>query len=110
MNTLASRDCKPCMGGVAPLKGDAIAKLIEKLGNDWKVIEEHHIEKDFQFKDFKEALAFTNEVGALAEYVNHHPEIQLSWGHVKIILWTHKIDGLADADFIFAAKVDTLVK
>ncbi len=79
-----------------------------ELGNDWQVIKGHHLEKEYSFQNFAEALAFTNKVGALAEEIFHHPDIFLTWGKVKIRIWTHKIDGLNEADFIFAAKADAL--
>ena len=103
---LANRECVPCKGGVPPLAGEALIRLHEELGNAWAVIDEHHLEKTYTFKDFRSALDFTVRVGELAESVNHHPDIHLSWGKVKIILWTHKIDGLAESDFIFAAQAD----
>lgn len=103
---LAQRDCIPCKGGVPPLKGDQLDQLKISLGGNWKVIQEHHLEKEFQFKDFQEALNFTNRVGAIAEEQGHHPDILTAWGKVKVTVWTHKIDGLAESDFIFAAKVD----
>ena len=105
---LASRDCVPCKGGVPPLKGEAVAALQSQLGNGWQVINEHHLEKQFAFKNFREALAYTNRVGELAETIKHHPDIHLAWGCVRLVLWTHKIDGLTESDFIFAAKADTL--
>lgn len=106
MSELAEKDCIPCKGGVPPLKGAPLADLAAKLGNGWKVINEHHLEKEFGFKNFREALAFTNKVGELAEEQGHRPDIALSWGRVKITIWTHKIDGLTESDFILAAKVD----
>jgi 4a-hydroxytetrahydrobiopterin dehydratase len=106
MSELAEKDCVPCKGGVPPLKGSPLADLAKKLGNGWKVVNEHHLEKEFAFKNFREALAFTNKVGELAEEQGHHPDIALSWGRVKITIWTHKIDGLTESDFILAAKVD----
>jgi len=106
---LSKRECKPCKGGVPPLQGEALLKLADELGNSWRVVGSHHLEKDFEFKDFKEALAFTNRVGELAESVSHHPDILLTYGKVKIYLWTHKIDGLVEADFIFAAKIDEIL-
>jgi 4a-hydroxytetrahydrobiopterin dehydratase len=105
---LASKDCIPCQGGVPPLKGEELRELAEQLGAGWKVIEEHHLLKEFAFDDFRQALAFTNRVGELAESVGHHPDIFLTWGKCRITMWTHKIDGLVEADFIFAAKVDAL--
>lgn len=93
--------------GVLPLKRKELEKLHQELPG-WKVVEEHHLEKEFKFKDFAQALNFTNNVGALAEDQGHHPDIYLSWGKVKITLWTHKIDGLTESDFILATKIDKL--
>lgn len=107
---LTKRDCIPCKGDIPPLKGEALQKLIRSLGNGWEVIDEKRLEKTFRFKDFKEALAFTNKVGACAEKEGHHPDIYLTWGQVKIALWTHKIGGLSDNDFILAAKIITLLQ
>jgi 4a-hydroxytetrahydrobiopterin dehydratase len=73
------------------------------------VVDEHHLERTFTFEDFKEALAFTNQVGDVAEEEQHHPDIALSYGKVVVTVWTHKVDGLTENDFIFAAKVDDLV-
>jgi 4a-hydroxytetrahydrobiopterin dehydratase len=109
MSELAQKECVPCKGGVPPLKGFELNKLADQLGNGWQVIDEHHLEKEYKFKNFKDALAFTNRVGELAEQVNHHPDIYLAWGEVKLTLWTHKIDGLTESDFVFAAKADTVL-
>ncbi|UCD29310.1 MAG: 4a-hydroxytetrahydrobiopterin dehydratase [Planctomycetota bacterium] len=106
--SLSDRKCVPCMGGVPPLKGDALTRLFEQLPDGWTVVDQHHLVKEFNFKDFREALAFTNHVGELAEEQGHHPDIHLAWGKVRIEVWTHKIDGLTESDFIFAAKTDTL--
>ena len=108
MSELAEKECIPCKGGIPPLKGQALAELLKKLGNNWEATNEHHLEKEFTFKNFREALAFTNKVGALAEDQGHHPDIYLAWGRVKITIWTHKIDGLTESDFIMAAKIDRL--
>jgi 4a-hydroxytetrahydrobiopterin dehydratase len=72
------------------------------------VIGEHHLEKEYRFPNFREALDFTNQVGEMAEEQGHHPDIELSWGRVKLLVWTHKIDGLTESDFIWAAKADRL--
>ena len=106
MSDLAKKTCIPCKGGVPPLQGEKLDDLLEKLKNDWKIIKEHHLEKEYSFNNFKEALNFTIKVGELAENQGHHPDIFLAWGKVKLTIWTHKIDGLTESDFIFAAKAD----
>ena len=108
MSELSEKECIPCKGGVPPLRGEALADLHRQLGGGWEVINEHHLEKEFKFKNFREALAFTNKVGELAEANNHHPDIYLTWGRVKVTIWTHKIDGLTEGDFVMAAKIDRL--
>jgi 4a-hydroxytetrahydrobiopterin dehydratase len=104
---LEQKKCVPCRGGVPPLSSDEIKPLFEQLSG-WKVVENHHLEKDYRFKDFKEALSFVNKVGSLAEQEGHHPDLLLSWGRVVMTLWTHKINGLSESDFILAAKCDAL--
>jgi 4a-hydroxytetrahydrobiopterin dehydratase len=106
---LADRKCVPCEGGVPPLKGDELNKLLDQLNNGWKVIEGHHLEKLFKFKNFKQALDYTNRVGNVAEEEGHHPDIFLGWGKVRLQVWTHSIDGLTESDFIFAAKADQVL-
>ena len=108
MSDLAKKKCIPCKGGVPPLEGAELTGLLEKLGGGWRVVDEHHLEKEYRFKDFRTALAFTNRVGDLAEAQGHHPDIHLSWGKVKLVIWTHKIDGLTESDFVFAAKADVV--
>jgi 4a-hydroxytetrahydrobiopterin dehydratase len=105
---LATKHCVPCRGGVEPLKGGQIEQRMAELNPDWRVVDEHHLERQFTFPDFREALAFVDRVGALAEEEEHHPDIHLSYGKVRIDLWTHKIDGLHENDFILAAKIDRL--
>ena len=108
MTTLAEKECEPCKGTVPPLKGDQLVKFSTELDGGWRVAGEHHLEKEYKFKNFREALEFTNRVGELAEAQGHHPDIYLAWGKVKLTIWTHKIDGLTESDFIFAAKADKL--
>lgn len=105
---LADKSCVPCQGGVPPLAPPAIRTLLDQLGEGWTCVDNHHLEKEFRFKNFAEALAFTNRVGAIAEAQGHHPDIHLAWGRAKVQVWTHKINGLTESDFIFAAKVSTL--
>jgi 4a-hydroxytetrahydrobiopterin dehydratase len=107
MTSLAGKTCVPCRGGVPPLKGKELAALHQEVPQ-WKVINEHHITRTFTFPDFKHALDFVNRVGAVAEEQGHHPDILLAWGKADITLWTHKIDGLTESDFIMAAKIDGL--
>ena len=106
--SLSERECVPCRGGVPPLMGDDLAELYAELGNEWQIVDSHHLEKVYKFPDFRTALDFTNKVGELAEEIDHHPDIALSWGQVVVIIWTHKINGLNEADFIFAATADKL--
>lgn len=108
MEKLSEKKCKPCKEGTSPLEDVELDALVEELGGGWDVVNEHHLQKEFSFKNFQEALDFTNEVGVLAEEQGHHPDIHLSWGKVRIVLWTHKINGLSEGDFILAAKIDEL--
>ena len=110
MSALAEKDCIPCKGGVPPLKGQELARVTGELDSGWRVINEHHLEKEYKFKNFREALDFTNKVGELAESQGHHPDIYLAWGQVKLTIWTHKIDGLTESDFVMAAKADKLLR
>jgi 4a-hydroxytetrahydrobiopterin dehydratase len=107
MTELASKTCAPCKGGVPPLKGEQLDPLRQQVP-EWEVVEEHHLRRSFRFNDFREALGFVNKVGELAEEQGHHPDICFGWGRVEVLVWTHKINGLTESDFIFAAKVDTL--
>ena len=106
MSELASRKCVPSEGGVPPLKRAEVTRLLKMLGNDWKAVKGHHLEKRYDFPDFRQALGFTNRVGTLAEEQGHHPDIHLAWGKVVLTIWTHKINGLTESDFILAAKAD----
>ena len=92
-----------------PLKGKKLKTLQNQLGNNWNVIDEHHLEKEWELDDFQTALDFTNRIGSLAEEQGHHPDIYLTWGKVGVKMWTHKIDGLTDSDFILAAKIDSII-
>ena len=104
---LADRKCVPCAGGTPPLRGEQLEKLQARL-DGWDVVEGHHLSKLYAFKDFAGAMRFVDRVGELAEREHHHPWIHFTWGKVKIEIWTHKIDGLTESDFILAAKIDRL--
>ena len=108
MSDLASRDCVPCRGGVPPLGVDAQRALLAQLEPRWRIVDGHHLERSYRFEDFASALAFVNRVGDVAEQQNHHPDLHLAWGKVRVEIWTHKIDGLQEADFVLAAKCDRL--
>ena len=107
MSELASKTCVPCKGGTPPLKGEELERLRRQVP-EWEVVDEHHLHRRFRFKNFRESLSFVDLVGELAEEQGHHPDIGFGWGYAEISVWTHKIDGLTESDFIFAAKVDTL--
>ncbi len=107
MIDLAQKTCVPCRGGVPPMSGRELASYLDQVSG-WTVIGEHHLQKEFKFPNFVKALAFVNRVGAVAEEQGHHPDIYLAWGKAEIKLWTHKIDGLTESDFIMAAKIDKL--
>jgi 4a-hydroxytetrahydrobiopterin dehydratase len=107
---LAQRSCESCKGDVPPLTGAQIVPLLRELGGDWESVGTHHLQKTYRFGNFADALAFTNAVGAIAEAQGHHPDVFLAWGRVRLEIWTHKIDGLTESDFILAAKCDGIGK
>ena len=109
MSEFASKSCVPCRGGVPSLKGSDISRLHKHITR-WDVVQEHHLSRTYKFPDFRTALNFVLRVGEMAEEQAHHPDIYLSWGKVQITIWTHKIDGLTESDFIFAAKCDALLR
>jgi 4a-hydroxytetrahydrobiopterin dehydratase len=109
MSDLARKSCVPCKGGVPPLKGEALRTLQSQV-EGWNVIDEHHVLKTFKFPDFLTALSFVNRVGEIAEQEGHHPVITFTWGKVEITIYTHKINGLTESDFILAAKIDAIVQ
>ncbi len=105
--SLADNDCIPCKGGIPPLTPEQIAPLASEVPG-WSVVDHRHIERTYALPSYRAALDFTNAVAELAESQNHHPDLLLTWGKVGVTLWTHKIDGLAEADFVMAAKIDRL--
>ncbi|HNQ22679.1 MAG TPA: 4a-hydroxytetrahydrobiopterin dehydratase [Phycisphaerae bacterium] len=104
-DTLSQRTCEPCGGGVPPLDADRLSALLAQL-ETWVVERGHHLSRTYEFPDFRQALAFVNRVGELAEREGHHPDLYLTWGKVRVEIWTHKVDGLTESDFILAAKID----
>ena len=108
MSGLSEKDCVPCRGGVPPLQGRELTLLLAQLPSGWEVVEEHHLTKRFPFTEFTDGLAFLNRVAALCEEQGHHGDLTLAWGSVTLTVWTHKIDGLTESDFVWAAKADAL--
>jgi len=103
---LARKECVPCKGGEPPLKGEALLDLQGQLGRDWQVVDDHHIEKEFKFDDWSQAVEFVDRVARIADEQDHHPDIHLSYGKVKVESWTHKVGGLTENDFVLAAKIE----
>lgn len=108
MDKLSSGKCVPCEGGVEPLMGEKLEQYKHQLDSEcsnWELTDPKHLQKTFKFPDFKTALEFVNKVGAIAEEEGHHPNIEFGWGFVRVMLWTHAINGLSENDFILAAKL-----
>jgi len=105
---LALKRCAPCRGDVPPLDAAAIAPLLAQL-EGWACVDDHHLTKRYAFANFLAALEFVNRVGAVAESQGHHPDLGLGWGWATVTIWTHKIDGLTESDFILAAKCDAIL-
>lgn len=105
---LLSKSCIPCEGGVPPLTLDEIRPLLDELGNNWCINENGYLSKTYSFPDFIAAMTFAHRIAGLAEQEGHHPELNIGWGYCNVILWTHKINGLTESDFILAAKIEAL--
>jgi 4a-hydroxytetrahydrobiopterin dehydratase len=103
--SLAEQDLVPYKDMAGPLAASDIDRLSRELGEDWKVVDSHHLESRFEFDDFEGAMDFADDVGDLAEEMGHHPDICFGWGYCQITIWTHKVGGLSVNDFIFAARV-----
>ncbi len=108
LGELALQECVPCKGGIPALEGQELAALMRKLDGDWGLVADHHIEREYAFDGYPAAVAFTNVVARLAEEQDHHPDILLTYGKVKVTVWTHKAGGLTLNDFVFAAKVEKM--
>lgn len=117
VSQLAARECVPCRGDVPPLDDAQIAPLIAQLGEGWRVVERADakrgsakiLNRTYRFDNFATAMGAAQRVGQLAEEQQHHPDLHVSWGRLIVEIWTHKIGGLTESDFIFAAKCDALI-
>lgn len=104
--SLADQNCVPCKGGVSPMDRDRAEELLGELDDGWKLNGEGHLERTYEFSNFVDAMAFANRVGEIAEEQAHHPDLHVAWGKCTVEIWTHKIQGLTESDFVFAAKAD----
>ncbi|MBL8907446.1 MAG: 4a-hydroxytetrahydrobiopterin dehydratase [Rhizobiales bacterium] len=105
---LSAKTCTPCRGGVDPLSLAAAREYLESTPR-WSLMDDgRRLERKFTFKDFAQALDFVNRVGAIAEEEGHHPDISFGWGYATVSVFTHKIKGLHENDFILASKIDRL--
>src|SRR5262245_36315011 len=102
---LADKKCVPCRGGVPPLNAAEIVPLLQQL-HGWEVENDRKLIKSFPFKNFVDPVKFVNAITEVAETEGHHPDLYVRWGEVKVYIWTHKVDGLTESDFIMAAKID----
>ncbi len=103
------KKCACDTGKVQKLNAEGIEELLKEV-EGWKVVDGHHLQKEYKFKKYPEAVQFVNQLAAIAEEQNHHPDIYLSWGKVRVEIYTHVVNGLSDNDFILAAKYDVIKK
>ena len=108
MDNLSDMECVSCKGGVPPLSEEESSAFLSQIHDDWAVVENHHLTRTWSFQDFASALEFTNQLGEICEQQNHHADFELGWGRVVAVIYTHKIDGLTESDFVLAAKFDTI--
>ena len=106
MSHLSTGQCQSCATATEALPSEEVSAFAKELAHNWQVIDGHHLEKTFAFKNFRQALDFTNQIGEIAEAEGHHPDIFLTWGKVRLNIFTHKVNGLTRADFILAAKFE----
>lgn len=106
---LIDKVCVPCQGGVPSLTQNEIESFLEELGNSWVINNLGHLYKEYIFKNFMDAMDLANKIAIIAEQEAHHPDILISWGKCSINIWTHKIDGLTESDFILAAKIQNII-
>ena len=109
MDNLSAKSCVPCKGGVPPLSEEESSAFLSQIHDDWEFVENHHLTRTWSFPDFSSALEFTNLLGEICEQQAHHADFELGWGKLVTIIYTHKIDGLTESDFVLAAKFDAVV-
>ncbi len=104
--SLENKSCIPCSDGVPPLTDQECKDLMKQLSPGWTINKAGHLHKEFTFKDFMGAMNLANKVAAIAEKEGHHPDLTIAWGKFTAEIWTHKINGLSESDFILAAKIE----
>ena len=111
MDDLSKKKCIACDGNIPPFDTSEIHKYLKKV-DGWDVKsnndKSHYLTKEFKFKNFEDSQNFVNKIGNVAEAENHHPDISFGWGYCKVKIFTHAIKGLAESDFILAAKIDKI--
>jgi 4a-hydroxytetrahydrobiopterin dehydratase len=109
MSDLASRKCKPCEGGTAPLSADEAQQIMGQLAPGWQLVEDGHaLRRELSFKDFYRTMGFVNAVAYIANLEDHHPDLEVGYNYCRIRYSTHSVGGLSENDFICAAKIDQL--
>jgi 4a-hydroxytetrahydrobiopterin dehydratase len=103
---LADQRCVPCRGGVPPMDETRANELLRELEDGWRLNAAGHLEREYRLQNFTEAMALANKLADVAEQESHHPDLHIAWGKCKVEIWTHKIKGLTESDFYFAAKAD----
>ena len=105
---LLDKTCTPCKGGIPPLSSEVASRLLLELERGWIINKSGQLYKEYNFNNFVEAIEFANKITELAEKEAHHPDLIISWGKCIIKIWTHKINGLTESDFILAAKIGAI--
>jgi 4a-hydroxytetrahydrobiopterin dehydratase len=105
---LIHKKCVPCQGGVPPLEDAVSQQLLAQLGEGWHITDKGHLKKTYIFNDFMGPMTYANKIALLAEQEAHHPDLTIAWGRCSVEIWTHKINGLTESDFILAAKIEAL--
>jgi 4a-hydroxytetrahydrobiopterin dehydratase len=108
IGSLANKNCVPCQGGIPPLGKEVVNRFLMQLNNHWHINALGHLYKQFKFANFMSAMNFANKVAVLSEEQVHHPDLTISWGACRVEIWTHKINGLTESDFILAAKIENI--
>ncbi len=105
---LINKTCEPCQGGTPPFTRKETEKFLNELNSGWSLNNEGHLYKEYKFSNFINSMNFANNIAEIAEKEAHHPDLKIGWGFCNIEIWTHKINGLTESDFILAAKIEAI--